>query len=324
VSALAHRWRGLSLFWQIFAPNAAVLIAASVVLIASPATVSSPVAATEAIVIALGVLMLLVVNYIVIRRATRPMRALTDVMRDVDLLLPGQRVNVPSGNADISRVGEVFNRMLDRLENERRQMARRTLLAQEEERRRLARELHDELNQTVAGVMLSLQSVGEQTNGNVGRELLAAQEELRGVSVEVENIVNRLRPETLDDLGLPSALVVLTEQFRGRTGIELERRLHTGLPDLDSEVELVLYRVAQESLTNVAVHSHASRAALALRGDGDSVTLSVTDDGVGIDRVREGNGIRGMRERALLVGATLEIGSAEGGGTEVRLTVPSG
>ena len=313
----------MPLFWQIFAPNAVVLLAAVAVLTLSPATVSNPILSTEAATIAVGLLVLLAVNFLLIRRALGPVEELTEMMRRVDILLPGQRVSLRTHSSEINELRSVFNHMLDRLEMERRQAGRRTLAAQEEERRRLARELHDELNQSLAGVMLSLGSMSERSNGEVGAELRTAREELRGLSDEVENIVNRLRPETLDDLGLMSAIVVLTEEFAERTGITVKRRLEGALPEMSAETELALYRVAQEGLTNVARHAEASTAVVSLESLGERVRLSVRDDGIGINGREDGNGIRGMRERALLVSGDLEVASAhDGGGTVVALTVP--
>jgi two-component system sensor histidine kinase UhpB len=321
---VAARWRALPLFWQIFAPNAAVLIAATLVLAFSSATVSDPIVSREALVVGAGLLLLLAVNFLVIRRALKPVEELTEVMQEVDLLVPGHRVSLSTRSSEIDELRAVFNRMLERLETERRQMGRRTLLAQEEERRRLARELHDELNQSIAGVMLSLRGIAADSDGEVGAQLRGAQEELRSVSADVETIVNRLRPETLDDLGLLSALVVLGEQFAQRSGIKLERRFANGLPELDPEAELVVYRVAQESLTNVVVHADAARVVMEVAPEGKDVRLTIRDDGVGLNGGREGNGIRGMRERALLVRATLAIGpNPDGPGTQVELTVPA-
>ena len=321
---LVARWRRLPLFWQIFTPNVAVLIAATMVLALSPATISDPIVSREAIVIGVGLILLLAANFLVIRRALKPVEELTEVMQRVDLLVPGHRVSLSTRSSEIDELSAVFNRMLERLEAERRQMGRRTLIAQEEERRRLARELHDELNQSIAGVMLGLRAIAEESNGRAGAEIRAAQDELRTISTEVENIVNRLRPETLDDLGLLSALVVLGEEFMQRSGIELERRFDNGLPELDPEAELVVYRVAQESLTNVAVHADATRVVLEVAPHGDDVRLTIRDDGIGLNGRGEGNGIRGMRERALLVRATLAIGAnPDGSGTQVELIVPA-
>jgi two-component system sensor histidine kinase UhpB len=134
--------------------------------------------------------------------------------------------------------------------------------------------------------------------------------------------VRRLRPGVLDDLGLVSALTSLTHDFATHTGLRVRRRFDPALPALERETELVLYRVAQESLTNVARHADAERVEVSLRHADDAVELCVTDDGRGIEAVCEGAGIRGMRERALLVGADLDIARAAGSGTRVRLNAP--
>ncbi len=138
----------------------------------------------------------------------------------------------------------------------------------------------------------------------------------------MRQIARRLRPGVLDDLGLASAISALTSEFSRSAGIDATRRLDERLPPLDRNAELVIYRIAQESLTNVARHADASTVELSLTPERDAVVLRVADDGRGADDVREGAGIRGMRERALLVGADLSITARAGGGTEVRLVVP--
>jgi two-component system, NarL family, sensor histidine kinase UhpB len=141
----------------------------------------------------------------------------------------------------------------------------------------------------------------------------------------VRFIARRLRPEALDHLGLPSALAALTNSLRGASGITIGRRIDPSLPALSSDVELVLYRVAQEALTNVVRHAGCDQARLRLRRVGGGVELEVVDAGRGFDAdvAGEGAGIRGMRERALLVGAQLEISSAPGRGTSVKLRCPA-
>ncbi len=134
-------------------------------------------------------------------------------------------------------------------------------------------------------------------------------------------MVRRLRPGVLEDLGLHSALNALAADFSRASEVPLTRRLDPHLPALSSAAELVVYRIAQESLTNVARHAHASRAELALTGEPDQVVLRVADDGRGRDGSTEGAGIRGMRERALLIAARLTISPTRTGGTEVRLVV---
>ncbi len=144
--------------------------------------------------------------------------------------------------------------------------------------------------------------------------------------------MRRLRPGVLDDLGLVSAVTSLATEFSTHTGLRVVRRFDPDLPALDQETELVIYRVAQESLTNAARHAEARRVEVALYGgkeaDEETVVLEVADDGRGIGAAREGAGLRGMRERALLIGAMLDIWSpdevsATGTGTRIRLTVPA-
>jgi two-component system, NarL family, sensor histidine kinase UhpB len=306
----------MPLLWRVFATNAAVLVAATLVLVISPATVSFPVALTEVVVLALGLAAMLALNLVLLRRALRPLARLTRFMRGVDPLQPGGRAEVGAADPEVSELTTAFNEMIDRLETERRVSARAALAAQESERTRIARELHDEVGQALTAVMLQL---GRASDVN------AAREALRGTLAEVREIARRLRPEALDDLGLASALAALTNDVARRTGLEVERRLAAGLPALDPEEELVVYRVAQEALTNVARHSGARRAWLSFRPDGDgSVALTVRDDGRGFDpgAANGGAGLRGMRERAVLIGAALDVESRPGTGTTVRLRLP--
>jgi two-component system sensor histidine kinase UhpB len=153
-----------------------------------------------------------------------------------------------------------------------------------------------------------------------------AREQVRSGLDEMRAIARRLRPEALDELGLVSALVALTNSVRRAAGVEVERRIDPSLPSLGSDAELVVYRVAQEALTNIARHSGAREARLELRGTAAGIELRVSDLGSGFDpgRSAEGAGIRGMRERALLLGASLDVESAPGQGTTVALVAPRG
>jgi two-component system sensor histidine kinase UhpB len=203
--------------------------------------------------------------------------------------------------------------MLDRLEEERRESGSRALQAQESERLRIARGLHDEVGQVLTGVLLRLDD--EETK-----------EAVRGALDEVRRIARELRPEMLEHLGLVSALTELSRKFAGSSGLRVERRFSDDLPPLSDEAELAVYRVAQESLTNVGRHAGAANVVVALgRGTG-SVVLSVSDDGRGMSQAVAANGhggLRGMRERALLVGGALAVERSREGGVEVRLEVPA-
>jgi two-component system sensor histidine kinase UhpB len=322
--SVGKRLRNLPLFWQIFLPNAVVLAIAAGVLALTPAAVSSRPSSGEALGLFVALVAIVSVNLILIRRAVAPVERLTQLMARVDPLEPGQRAPTGGGSAETTQLAEVFNAMLERLETERRSSGARMLSAQERERVRLARELHDGIGQGVTGLMLEIDQVAQRAPSALVAELRETREAARGIGDELREIVRRLRPEALDDLGLHSALVALTEQFAGQTGIAVERRLDTDVPQLSPDAELVLYRVAQESLTNIARHSEASRVVLELAGRQGAVELRVADDGVGLNGSGPGRGIQGMRERAMLIGAKLLIAPAAEHGVEVVLSVPVG
>jgi two-component system, NarL family, sensor histidine kinase UhpB len=320
-SRSAPRQRGVPLFWRVFATNALVLALATAVLVVSPATVSSPVAVTEAVVLALGLGAMLVLNFALLRRALSPLERLRMLMRGADPLRPGARAPVDAAAPELRAVAETFNEMVARLEAERRDSAGRALAAQEGERLRIAQELHDEVGQKLTAVMLQLDGL---TRNESGGALVEAREGVRGSLEDVRLIARRLRPEALDDLGLPSALAALTNSLARAGDVTIERRIARSLPPLHPDAELVIYRVAQEALTNALRHAHCAAVRLELRELDEGVQLEIADIGGGFDPrlVPEGAGIRGMRERALLVSAALEIESAPGAGTTVRLRVP--
>ncbi|GJF24295.1 HAMP domain-containing sensor histidine kinase [Streptomyces flaveolus] len=311
----------MSLFWRIFGLNAVVLGFATALLLWAPVTVSVPVLLTEAVVLLGGMAVMLVANGALLRWGLSPLDRLTKLMTTVDLLRPGQRLPV-SGGGEVPELIRTFNAMLDRLEHERATSSARVLLAQEAERRRIAQELHDEVGQSMTAILLVLGRAADDADQPLRDELHQAQEITRESLDEVRRLVRRLRPGVLDDLGLISALTSLTHDFATHTGLRVTRRFEADLPALDHETELVLYRVAQESLTNAARHADAERLEVSLgRADG-AVVLTITDDGRGIEAACEGAGIRGMRERALLIGAALDITSAPGTGTRIRLAAP--
>jgi len=308
-------------FRRVFLVNGAVFVLAAAVLALSPATVSAPVSLTEVVVLGGGLVVLLAVNALLLRESLRPLDGLTALMARVDLLRPGERLTV-NGNGDLRDVVGTFNEMLDRLEAERGASTARALAAQEGERQRIARELHDEIGQSLTAVLLGLKRTVDRAPAELRAELRMVQEMLRDGLDEVRQVARRLRPGVLDDLGLHSAMEALAGEFRGASDVEVVDRLDDPLPGLGQDTELVLYRIAQESLTNVVRHAGATRAELSLTAAGGGVVLRLRDDGCGIGDRPEGSGIRGMRERALLIGAELTVGPAPGTGTEVRLVVP--
>ncbi|AZM74581.1 sensor histidine kinase [Streptomyces sp. KPB2] len=312
------------LFWRISLFNSVVLIVATALLL-GPVTVSTPVLLTEAAILTAGLVVILIANVVLLRIGLGPLRQLARAMTTTDLLRPRVRPKV-DGDGEIAELITTFNTMLDRLEAERALSAARTLSAQESERHRVAQELYDEVGQTLAAVLLDLKRVADQAPDEVREQLSQVQETTRSSLDEIRRIARRLLPGVLEELGLCSALRSLSDEFTGPS-LTVRHDLASGLPALGDNADLVLYRVAQEGLTNAARHSGARLVTLTLERAGDAVELRVRDDGRGFDGsgdASEGAGIRGMRERALLIGADLSVGPARGGGTEVRLTVPVG
>jgi two-component system sensor histidine kinase UhpB len=314
----------VSLFWRIFVINAALFVAAALTLAISPATVSSQLLLREVLVLAGGLVLVLVLNFLLIRRTLDPLERLAEAMRRADLLAPRARLRPDGGGREVLELTRAFNDMLDRLEHERRASGRRAIEAQEHERRRIALELHDEVGQLLTGVVLGLDALTATVQDGARPRVGELQAIVREGAEQVREIARGLRPESLEELGLRSALIGLTTAVADRAGLEVRRDFDVALPELDAETELVIYRVAQESLTNVVRHAGARRVDVGLRRRDGGMELLIADDGRGLDdgQAGVGRGLAGMRERAAYTGATLEVHGAPGGGTEVRLRVP--
>ena len=319
-TTMGGQQHAMPLFWRIFLLNAVVLITATALLL-GPVTVSTPVLLTEAAVLAAVLAALLLANGMLLRIGLAPLQRLTLAMTTTDLLRPGARPEV-GGHGAVAELITTFNAMLDRLEAERATSAARALSAQEAERHRIAQELHDEIGQTLTAVLLELKRVADHAPPDVCEELHQVQETTRASLDEIRRIARRLRPGVLEELGLTSALKALAREFTG-SALTVRHHIAADLPAPGKDAELVLYRIAQESLTNAARHAAAHRVDLTLERTSSGVELRVHDDGRGIDDADEGAGIRGMRERALLVGADLTLGPGPDGGTRVRLLVPT-
>jgi two-component system sensor histidine kinase UhpB len=313
----------LPLFWRVFPTNAIAMLLGFAGLVFAPVTVSVPILAGEILVLAIGLLVLLMLNLLLLRSAFRPLDDLAHAMRRHDPLAPGARVRV-NGEPDIAALAQAFNDMLDRLESERRDSARQALRVLEDERSQIARELHDEVGQTLTGVMLQVEGLAPKVPRELQPQLEELRETARSGTEDVRRIARQLRPEALEDLGLQSALAALATAFSEQARVPVDRRLEPAL-SLSQEQELVVYRVAQEALTNVARHAHATRVELELAANGTQTTLTVRDDGIGLSpgALPSSHGIRGMRERAMLLGAQLSINSQRGRGTEISLSIPT-
>lgn len=315
----------LPLFWRVFAVNAALLTLATLLLLLAPVTVSVPVRLAEALILVVGLAVALAANVALLRGAFLPLERLVRRMETVDLLRPGERLPVAT-NDEVGRVVHAFNTMLERLETERRESGRRALAAQEQERLRIARGLHDEVGQVLTGVLLQLDGVAQAVAPEHRAEVAETKRFVRQALEEVRRMSRELRPELLEHLGLVSALTELSRTFSRVAGIAVERVFADELPPLTAEAELAIYRITQEALTNVARHSGARHVTIALEPGQDSVVLRIADDGKGFagGSSPEGHGgLRGMRERALLVGGALAVEPGRDRGVEIRLELPA-
>jgi two-component system sensor histidine kinase UhpB len=318
-----NRRRYTPMLYRLAGLNACVVLAAVGLTIAvlAPGRLSGLRLDEEAGVLVAALALVVVVNIFFLRRVVRPLQALTDRARRVDLTRPAERMPGAEPTSEVGELALTLNEMLARLEDERHEATGRVLAGQEAERLRIAQELHDQVGQDLTAVLLALSRLQPGAEGQ-DAAIAEAQAAVRASLEDVRRIALELRPEALDDLGLPSALAVLCERFSERSGLIVDRRIAESLPELSPEAELVIYRVAQEALTNVARHSGSSRAQLELGARDGYVSLSVRDWGRGLDsRFVAGSGIRGMRERAGLIGSTLDIRS-RAPGCELQLEVP--
>ncbi len=318
--------RRLSLFWRAVLANVAVFAVLFVLFIVTPVTVHAPIRLTEALVLAVGLVALLVVNVLLLRRALAPLQELSDQMQRIDLRDSTRRLSAHEAYGPaLTGFVKTFNAMVDRLAEERRAGARAALAAQERERLRIGRALHDEAGQTLTAIALEVERAATDGPPAQRERMAAIARQLHTSLDEIRRISRDLRPEALDDLGLINALIALTSRADRQGGVRIERQLATELPPMSTELELVIYRVAQEALTNVLRHSQATRCLVALESREGEVVLRVVDDGVGMEAASmstETIGIEGMRERALLGSGTLDIESRPGQGMEVTLRLP--
>ena len=282
------------------------------------------------------------------RSVTRPILALAEGARrlggrDFDVRLPQESAD------EIGLLAESFNEMTERLKQttvsrdeldranqqlqanrrELQNLTERLIRAQEEERARLARELHDDLTQRLAAVAITAGTLRRKLDANDGLRagLEQIQQQLVTISDDVHSLSRRLHSKTLEDLGLAAAIEGECRGFFERTAIPVNFPQPQDLPPIAPEVQLALYRIAQEGLRNIARHAHANDVELALEARNGSVTLVIGDNGRGFDRKdpswRPGLGLASMSERARLVGGVVTVQSDPGKGTRIVVEVPA-
>lgn len=345
----------MSLTTRVISVVSGVLIIAVATLIFSPATVSYPPTMHEialGIFVALGILWLVWLGVIA---SLRPIYELRRQMSHSDELAEVRPIALNAGAApELVDIASAYNELVERLQAEQRASRSAVLAGQEAERLRISRELHDQVGQSLTYALLSVQASADALPEGAER-LELARESVRSSLAEVRALAANLRPGPLNDLGLSSAVTSLATDHAAATGAVVKRSIGS-VVGTNHEQDLVIYRVAQEALTNVARHAQARHVWVDLAQTPDAVTLRVRDDGVGVSRgnvatgnvsagnVSAGNaltgngstpalvdgaaslvsgiGVAGMRDRADMVGARFTIAERPGGGTAIELELP--
>lgn len=282
----------------------------------------------------LGIVLSIVANYVVLRAAFQPIINLAraaDAVRSGDFT--ARAAPTTFDDPQIARLSEAFNDTLDELARDRselRSLASKVIHAQEEERKRISRELHDDTAQILFAQLMRIAALKSSTTGSLS-VAVASLEQMTADALEgVRRLALELRPPALDDLGLVAALGELVQRYSESLGISVDYRPQGSRGRLPADIELVLYRVAQEALTNIQKHAHAKHVYVDLDRGADDVSLSIRDDGDGfdIDAARPGDqpglglGLFGMEERVGLVGGTFRIWTRPMGGSEIFAFVP--
>jgi two-component system sensor histidine kinase UhpB len=313
-----------SLLAQVLAVN--LLLVASTALLATvvvDAHFTSLTRGREWLVFSLAVLATLLGNWLLLHRRFEPLDRVISAMERLNLSDPGSAAAAPPprGSAEVRRLDAAFRRMIARLEVERREAGRAAIRAQERERQRIAQDLHDEVNQALTAVSLRLQATIEQAPPELRRELSETKRLSGKAMEELLALARQLRPAVLDDHGLLPALHSQVRDFGERTGMRASFVSRGAVPKLTPEQQLAIYRVTQESLSNIAQHAEARSVEVELSFVGRTL-LRISDDGRGfVGDENNGLGLLGMRERALLAGGKLSVYSRPGEGTRVELAV---
>jgi two-component system, NarL family, sensor histidine kinase UhpB len=279
-------------------------------------------------ILALSIVLTLCVNLWMLQRRFRPLERLIDRVERIDPAVPvGDPLEEPEPVAEIDRLSHSFRRLLDRIEEERRRSGTLVMRAQEEERRRLARDLHDEVNQALTAILLRLEALGQDTPPEQAAEVAELKRLVNQAMEELLNLARHLRPSALDDHGLMPALEAQLKRFSSRTGVEVRLNREGDPDELPEDVQTALYRVTQEALANVARHAGATVVEVDVEV-AEQIELRVRDDGAGFhpgelagESGGAGLGLGGMAERARLAGGELDVRSAPGGGTTVTMRI---
>ena len=334
-SAPRRRWLrallGVPLIGKLAGANAVIVVSAVGVALATHTDDS---ASVRLVALLAGTLLAaLLVNLVLVYLALRPLQELEATAARVSRGDLAARVPPsPLADRDVARVGGTLNLLLDGLTAEHarvRRLAADVISSGDRERARIARELHDSTAQSLAALMFQLSAAARDSQDPELAKRLAAMKGLAAeVLEEVRTLAHAVHPRVLDDLGLPAALQNLAREMGARhTGVEIEVAAGAGAERLPPTTAAVLYRVAQEGVSNALRHGTPRTIDISASIDDHAAVLEITDDGTGFDvaeaqRRRPGMGLFSMRERVALVDGDLELVSRPGLGTRILVTVP--
>ena len=288
-------------------------------------------AAILVVFVTTGWLISVLINFVLLKIAFHPLTQLRDTMKRVQAGNPELRAPLTGQDPEADQLARAFNTMLETLAESSRTRATQILTAQEQERKRIARELHDETSQVLTSLLISLKVLEEAISGD---EALQHIEETRSLVHQtlraIRNLSIDLRPSALDDLGLLPALRWYIKEYQQKCKIDVDFVANSFKERLPSELETALYRIVQEALTNTAKYAGATKARVSVVEEHGSVCATISDNGKGFDAQtllklpwqERGLGLAGMHERATLLDGSLIIKTEPGQGTTIQVTIP--
>jgi two-component system sensor histidine kinase UhpB len=316
---------GDSLLGQVVGANLLLVLLAIIgAILASDLDLSVDEQRWEFGIVVMAIALSLAANVWILQRRFRPLERLIEQVEEIDPATPKEFEPASDPSEEIERLSRSFKRLLDRMDEERRRAGQLVVRAQEEERGRIARDLHDEVNQALTAILLRLRALEEDAAPEMTGEVTAVKKLAAQAMEELLNLARQLRPSALDDHGLVPAIEGMLKRFKEQSGVTARLETRGNVAELDDDRQIAVYRIVQEALSNVRSHAGATSVEVELSSNGHGVELTVTDDGEGFELAEarpEGIGLKGMAERARLLGGELDVRSSPGAGTSVSLRI---
>lgn len=326
---------GIPIFYRVLIANSLIIFAGATggTWLASQLGTNSLYPTALVIFVAVGWLVSVALNFVLLQIAFRPLMDLGKVMSRVQAGERSQRAPLTGFDREADQLAMTFNMMLEAIDEANRQRATQIINAMEEERKRIARELHDETSQVLTSLLISLAILEESITTQEARDRIAETRTLAHRTLRaIRNLSIDLRPSALDDLGLLPALRWYIKEYQQKFSLVVDFQASGFKERLSTEMETALYRIVQESLTNIARHAQAHHVNVTLKEEDEAVYATIKDDGRGFEPEQlqklpssgqeRGWGLMGMHERAHLLDGTLTIDSSPGKGTTVQACLP--